>query len=53
MVSIVDIHILDLQGNSYDINSIRRQGNDALLIVIKKADEPYRDDLGLNYDGWK
>ena len=53
MTDVIDVTIIDLIGNHYNINSIRRQGNDALLIVIKKADEPYRDDLGLNYDGWK
>ena len=41
MVNIMDIYIIDLQGNKYDINSIFTNGNDGLTLVIKKPSEKY------------
>ena len=37
----MDIHIVDLNGNEYDINSIHINGNDVLSLVIKRSDEEY------------
>jgi len=41
MANIMDINIIDLDGNIYDINSIHIQGNDVVNIVIKKPNESY------------
>ena len=41
MVNIMDIRIIDLQGEEYDINSIHMKGNDCMDIVIKKESEDY------------
>ena len=39
--NIMDIYIKDLQGNYYDINWISTEGNDCMLIEIKRRDEEY------------
>ena len=41
MTNYLDIDIIDLDGQKYDINSIRRYGNDRLVLIIKKEDEEY------------
>ena len=41
MVNPVDVHIIDLQGNKYDVNSILVDGNDVVTLVIKKPNEEY------------
>lgn len=41
MVNIMDINIIDLDGNIYDINSMHIQGNDVVNIVIKKPTESF------------
>jgi hypothetical protein len=41
MVNIMDINIIDLDGNIYDINSMHIQGNDVVNIVIKKSTESF------------
>lgn len=58
MVNIMDINIIDLDGNIYDINSIHLQGNDVVNIVIKKPSESYIShhrgrELVDEYIGWK
>lgn len=40
-VNNLDVNILDLNGNEYDINSIHMDGNDIMHIVIKKPHEHY------------
>ena len=37
----MDIRIIDLQGEEYDINSIHMRGNDCMTIVIKKESDDY------------
>lgn len=37
----MDVHIIDLDGNAYDINSIHVDGNDMISIIIKKPTEHY------------
>ena len=37
----MDIHIIDINGEEYDINSIHIDGNDVLSIVVKKSGEDY------------
>lgn len=37
----MDIRIIDLQENEYDINSIHMRGNDCMTIVIKKESDDY------------
>ena len=39
--NIIDIIIMDTNGETYDISSIIRKGNDELTLVIKKRDEDY------------
>ncbi len=39
--NIMDINILDLDGNIYDINTIIMNGNDEVNIIIKKPNEDY------------
>lgn len=39
--NIMDIRIVDLQGNEYDINDIVVSGNDFISIRIKKPSEDY------------
>ena len=39
--NIIDIIIMDTAGETYDIPSIIRKGNDELTLVIKKRDEDY------------
>lgn len=46
--NIIDIDIMDLDGNHYHINSIRRSGNDALLLIIKPVEDEYVSDDNLN-----
>ena len=41
MVNMMDIHIIDINGEEYDINSIHIDGNDVLSIVVKKSGEDY------------
>ena len=41
MTNYFDVDIIDLDGQKYDINSIRRYGNDHLVLIIKKEDEEY------------
>ena len=38
-VNCMDIRIVDLQGNEYDINDIKVYGNDFISIRIKKPTE--------------
>lgn len=40
--NITDIIIKDLQGNYYDINMLYCNGNDEIIIEIKKPNEKYR-----------
>lgn len=40
-VNVMDIRIVDLQGNEYDINDIKVYGNDFISIRIKKPTEDY------------
>ena len=44
--NVCDIIIKDLQGNYYDINLLYCNGNDEIIIEIKKPDEEYRDKNG-------
>lgn len=39
--NITDIIIKDLQGNYYDINKLSCNGNDEIIIEIKKPNEKY------------
>ena len=39
--NIIDIIIMDIKGETYDISSIIRRGNDELTLVIKKRDDDY------------
>ena len=39
--NLVDVFIKDLQGNYYHINSIECNGNDNMIITIKKPNEEY------------
>lgn len=39
--NIIDIIIMDIKGETYDISSIIRKGNDELTFVIKKRDDDY------------
>ena len=39
--SIMDITIMDLQGNLYHINKIWVNGNDDMVVEIKKEGEQY------------
>ena len=39
--NILDIIIMDILGETYDISNIIRKGNDELTLVIKKRDEDY------------
>jgi hypothetical protein len=41
MTNYFDVDIIDLDGQKYDINSIRRYGNDHLVLIIKKEEEEY------------
>lgn len=36
----LDVFIINLEGNEYEINSIHTEGNDGLYLVIK---EPHQD----------
>lgn len=40
--NILGIVIKDLQGNFYDINSIEINGNDNMVVTIKKPNEEYK-----------
>lgn len=40
--NITDIIIKDLQGNYYEINMLYCNGNDEIIIEIKKPNEKYR-----------
>ena len=40
-INVMDIIIVDLQGNEYDINDIKVRGNDVMCIRIKKPSEDY------------
>ena len=40
-VNVMDIRIVDLQGQEYDINDIVVSGNDFISIRIKKPSEDY------------
>lgn len=40
--NVTDIIIKDLQGNYYDINMLYCNGNDEIIIEIKKPNEKYR-----------
>ena len=44
--NICDIIIKDLQGNYYDINLLYCNGNDEIIIEIKKPNEEYRNEKG-------
>ena len=44
--NVTDIIIKDLQGNYYDINLLYCNGNDEIIIEIKKPNEEYRDKNG-------
>lgn len=37
----LDVNIIDLKGNEYEINSIHMEGNDVMYIVIKTPYEHY------------
>jgi len=37
----LDVNIIDLNGNEYEINSIHMKGNDIMYIVIKTPQEHY------------
>ena len=39
--NIIDIIIMDIKGETYDISNIIRKGNDELTFVIKKRDDDY------------
>jgi len=39
--NIIDIIIMDILGETYDISNIIRKGNDELTFVIKKRDDDY------------
>jgi len=39
--NIIDIIIMDTNGETYDISNIIRKGNDELTFVIKKRDDDY------------
>ena len=39
--NIIDIIIMDILGETYDISNIIRKGNDELTLVIKKRDDDY------------
>ena len=39
--NIIDIIIMDTNGETYDISNIIRKGNDELTLVIKKRDDDY------------
>jgi len=41
MVNCLDVNIIDLEGNEYDINSIHMDGNDIMSLVIKKSHQHY------------
>ena len=41
MVNCLDVNIIDLEGNEYDINSIHMDGNDIMYLVIKKPHQHY------------
>ena len=40
-INILDVRIVDLQGQEYDINDIMVSGNDFISIRIKKPSEDY------------
>ena len=44
--NVTDIIIKDLQGNYYNINMLYSNGNDEIIIEIKKPDEEYRNEKG-------
>jgi len=39
--NIIDVIIMDITGETYDISNIIRKGNDELTLVIKKRDDDY------------
>lgn len=41
MVDCMDVKIIDLHGNEYNINSILIKGNDDITLVIKEEHEDY------------
>ena len=41
MVNCLDVNIIDLEGNEYNINSIHMDGNDIMNLVIKKPHQHY------------
>ena len=41
MVDCMDVNIIDLHGNEYNINSILIKGNDDITLVIKEEHEDY------------
>lgn len=41
MVDCMDVNIIDLHGNEYNINSILINGNDDIILVIKEEHEDY------------
>lgn len=41
--NVCDVIIKDLQGNYYDINCLKTDGNDSILLEIKLKDEEYRE----------
>lgn len=41
MVDCMDVNIIDLHGNEYNINSILIRGNDDITLVIKEEHEDY------------
>ena len=47
--NIMDIYIRDLQGNYYDINCLMVEGNDCILVEIKRKDEEYRKRTGKHW----
>lgn len=40
--NILDIEIVDLKGNHYEINKLYVKGNDYMKIEIKKPEEEYK-----------
>jgi hypothetical protein len=44
MTNYFDVDVIDLDGQKYDINSVRRYGNDCLVFVIKKEEDEYVSD---------
>lgn len=44
MTNYFDVDIIDLDGQKYDINSVRRYGNDAIVLIIKKEEDEYVSD---------